>query len=150
VALLDAPIRELGAKVTCSELPVVVGHRAQLVQLLENLIGNALKYRGDDPPCIHVAAGKRVDEWVFSVRDNGIGIDPKYHDRIYDIFRRLHTYREYPGTGIGLAICRRVVNRHAGRIWVESELGRGSCFYFTIPEHTTDPTLTARQSDMLA
>jgi signal transduction histidine kinase len=138
VALLDAPVRESGAEVTCGTLPIVVGDRSQLVQLLENLIGNALKYRGDEPPRIYVAAEQRCDNWVFSVRDNGIGIDPKYHDRIYDIFRRLHTYQEYSGTGIGLAICRRVVNRHAGRIWVDSELGRGSCFYFTMPTQATN------------
>ncbi len=134
IVLLEASIRDAAAAVTCDELPEVVGDRAQLVQLLQNIIGNALIYHGDKPPRIHVSAQRQGNEWVFSVRDNGIGIDPKYYEQIFEIFRRLHNQQEYPGTGIGLAVCRRVIHRHGGRIWVESEPGHGSVFYFTMPE----------------
>lgn len=135
VAMLDASITESRAEVSCdSDLPVVMGDRSQLVQLLHNLLSNAVKYHGDQPPRIHITAARSEEGWVFCVRDNGIGIDPRYHESVFEIFRRLHTQQEYPGTGIGLAVCRRVVHRHGGRIWVESEPGRGSRFCFTIPE----------------
>ena len=134
---LEASIRDSNAQVTCSELPTVAGDRSQLLQLLQNLVGNAIKYHGDQPPRVHVSAEKKGSEWVFSVSDNGIGIDPKHYRRIFEIFRRLHTQQVYPGTGIGLAICRRVVQRHGGRIWVESEPGRGSTFVFSLPERST-------------
>jgi light-regulated signal transduction histidine kinase (bacteriophytochrome) len=101
---------------------------------MQNLIGNGLKYHGDKSPNVHVSAKRDGNEWAFSVRDNGIGIDPKYHERIFEIFKRLHDQTEYPGTGIGLAVCRRVVTRHGGRIWLQSEAGRGSVFHFTLPE----------------
>jgi len=104
------------------------------VQLLINLIGNSLKYRGTEVPQIRVEADRLDGEWRIMVRDNGIGIDPRYHDRIFEIFERLHDQRSHPGSGIGLAVCRRMVHRHGGRIWVESESGTGSRFYFTIPE----------------
>ena len=136
VALLDSSIQDAGGQVTCGELPVVMGDRSQFVQLMQNLIGNGLKYHGDKSPHVHVSAEHQGNEWTFSVRDNGIGIDPKYHERIFEIFKRLHDQKQYPGTGIGLAVCRRVVNRHGGRIWAESEAGQGSVFYFTIPEGT--------------
>jgi light-regulated signal transduction histidine kinase (bacteriophytochrome) len=136
VTLLDASVRESGAEVTCGELPEVMGERLQLVQLLQNLIGNGLKYRGKNSPRIHVSAKRKGGEWIFAVQDNGIGIAPKHHERIFEIFQRLHDQKEYPGTGIGLAVCRRVVHRHGGRIWVESEPGKGSVFYFTIAEGT--------------
>ena len=134
VSQLETTIRELGAKVSCDELPTVAGDPPQLVQLLENLIGNALKYRGAEVPRVHVSAQHAPDHWVLAVRDNGIGIDPRHHERIFEIFRRLHDQQQYPGSGIGLAVCRRVVQRHGGRIWVESEPGHGSVFYFTIAE----------------
>jgi PAS domain S-box-containing protein len=134
VALLEPSIHDAGGQVTCSELPVVMGDRSQFVQLMQNLIGNGLKYHGDKSPHVQVSAKRNGDEWTFSVRDNGIGIDPKYYERIFEIFKRLHDQKEYPGTGIGLAVCRRVVNRHGGRIWVESEAGQGSVFHFTLPE----------------
>ena len=134
VLLLNASIQDSNAQVTCDELPIVMGDRSQLVQLMENLISNALKYHGEAPPRVYVSAMHDGNEWVISVRDNGIGIQPKYYEKIFDIFQRLHTQQEYGGSGIGLAVCRRVVHRHGGRIWVESEPGRGSIFHFTIPE----------------
>ncbi len=136
VALLECSIHDAGGQVTCGKLPVIMGDRSQYVQLMQNLIGNALTYHGDKAPQVHVSAERKGNEWTFSVRDNGIGIDQKYYERIFEIFKRLHDQKEYPGTGIGLAVCRRVVNRHGGRIWVESEAGRGSVFHFTIPEGT--------------
>jgi light-regulated signal transduction histidine kinase (bacteriophytochrome) len=137
VAMLEASVHESAGKITCDELPTVMGEPSQLLQLTQNLIGNGLKYRGHEPPHIHVSASDDGNEWTFSVRDNGIGIAPKHQERIFQIFRRLHTQQEYPGTGIGLAVCRRVVHRHGGRIWVESEAGHGSVFYFTIPKIIT-------------
>jgi light-regulated signal transduction histidine kinase (bacteriophytochrome) len=104
-----------------------------MVQIFQNLIDNALKYRSKETPQILISARKEDKQWLFSVEDNGIGIDPKYADRIFMIFKRLHTNEEYEGTGIGLAITKRIIERHEGRIWVESELGKGSTFYFTIP-----------------
>jgi len=171
---LSVAIEDNNALVTNDELPTVMADEAQLVQLFQNLIGNAIKFRSEEPPRVHISA--RLDtetrgrgdaetrrhgdaetrghgdaetrghgdsprhpitasprQWVFSVRDNGIGIDPQHHERIFVIFQRLHNRDEYPGTGIGLAICKRIVERHGGRIWVESEVGKGSTFYFTIP-----------------
>lgn len=133
VELLNSAISEAAARVSCGELPVVMGDRAQLVQLMQNLIANALKYRGERTPEIVVSAERKGDNWLLSVRDNGIGIEPRHYDRIFEIFQRLHDQSRYPGTGIGLAICRRVVQRHGGRIWLESSPGEGSVFYFTVP-----------------
>jgi light-regulated signal transduction histidine kinase (bacteriophytochrome) len=133
-ANLEAAIRGSGARVTAETLPTVRGDRGQLIRLFQNLIDNAIKFRSRETPCIHVSASppERGSGWVFSVRDNGIGIDPQYAERIFVIFQRLHTRAEYPGTGIGLAICKKIVERHEGRIWLESELGKGSVFYFTL------------------
>jgi len=139
ILLLEASIQDSSAQVTCDELPIVMGDRSQLVQLMQNLIGNALKYRGNISPCVHVSAVHEGNEWTISVRDNGIGIQPKHYEKIFEIFQRLHNQQEYGGSGIGLAVCRRVVHRHGGKIWVESEPGRGSTFYFTIPERITQP-----------
>jgi len=125
-------IEESGATITHDPLPTVLADPMQLMLLFQNLIGNALKYRGNHPPEVHVSAQEDENECLFAVRDNGIGIDPKYKDRIFLIFQRLHTRDEYPGTGIGLAICKRIVERHGGRIWVESRPGQGSTFYFTL------------------
>lgn len=136
--LLDAQAREAGAQITCGELPVVMGDRSQLIQLLLNLLNNGLKYRTADPPRIHLSAERKGGGWQFTVSDNGIGIAPRHRERIFELFQRLHNQSEYPGTGIGLAVCRSVVHRHGGRIWVESTPGQGSNFCFTIQEETRD------------
>ena len=125
-------INESAATVTYTDLPSVLGDETRLVQLFQNLIGNAIKYRGPDPPRIHISAEDLGDEWLFSVSDNGIGIDPAYHERVFGLFKRLHG-RDVPGTGLGLAICRKIAEKHHGKIWVESELGKGSVFRFTLP-----------------
>ena len=143
---LDSAIVETGAQITHDPLPPVRADGAQIARVFQNLIGNALKFRGEQIPRIHVSAepAKQAgtdgslaqpgsDGWVFAVRDNGIGLDPQYADRIFVIFQRLHTRNDYPGTGIGLAVCRRIVERHGGRIWVESQAKQGAVFYFTIP-----------------
>jgi PAS domain S-box-containing protein len=131
--VLRTAIEESGAQVTAGPLPTVAADPVQMGQVLQNLVGNGLKFRGAEPPRVHVSAGRRGDEWLIAVRDNGIGIAPEYAQRIFVIFQRLHTRAEYAGTGIGLAICKKIVERHGGRIWVESAEGRGSTFYFTLP-----------------
>ncbi len=130
---LQKAIEESKAEITHDPLPTVIVDEVQLVQVFQNLIGNAIKFHGDEPPRIHVSAEKGQNEWIFSVRDNGIGIDPQYAEKIFGIFQRLHNARDYPGAGIGLAVCKRIVERHGGRIWVGSEPGKGANFYFTIP-----------------
>jgi light-regulated signal transduction histidine kinase (bacteriophytochrome) len=130
---LKVAIEENGAVVTHDALPTVTANSPQLMQLFQNLIGNAIKFRGSESPRIHVSAGRNGNGWTFSVRDNGIGIAPEYAKRIFIVFQRLHSREKYAGTGIGLAICQKIVERHGGYIWVESELGRGATFYFTLP-----------------
>jgi PAS domain S-box-containing protein len=129
---LAASIEQSGAAITWEDLPTVPAHEVRLVQLLQNLIGNAIKYRGADAPKIHVSASRKDSEWLFSVRDNGIGIRPEYAHQIFGVFKRLHN-QTYPGTGIGLAICQRIVERYGGRIWLEPAPPPGSLFCFTLP-----------------
>lgn len=160
LANLEIAIRQSEAKITCDPLPKVMADEGQLVQLLQNLISNAIKFQDKEPPQIHVSAVKWLErkqpkangedpsqlstlnsqtenQWLFSVRDNGIGIDPEHRDRIFSIFQRLHPRKHYQGTGIGLAVCKKIMERHSGQIWVESKFGQGSTFYFTIPIHTS-------------
>jgi light-regulated signal transduction histidine kinase (bacteriophytochrome) len=131
-ANLRTAIEESGATVTSEELPVVMGDHTQLVQLFQNLLANAIKFRSEEPVEVHVGAERREGEWLLWVADNGIGIDEHYAERIFRIFQRLHGKGEYSGTGIGLAVCKKIVERHGGRIWVESSPGRGATFYFTL------------------
>lgn len=128
-------IRETGTIIQCDPLPTVVGHAELLQQLFQNLIGNAIKFRNGRSPVISVRVRDEEDHWTFSVEDNGIGIDPEYYEKIFIIFQRLHSQSEYPGTGIGLSICKNIVERHNGTIWVESTPGKGTTFYFTISHH---------------
>lgn len=130
---LRALVSESGAQITSDSLPEIRMPRLYLAQLLQNLVSNGIKYRGDAAPRIHISCAARDGEYVFSVRDNGIGIDPEYHETIFGIFKRLHTKEEYSGSGMGLAICRRIVQRCGGRIWVESSPGAGAAFYFAVP-----------------
>jgi PAS domain S-box-containing protein len=137
LANLAMMIGENDAVVTHDPLPIVLANPTQMEHLLQNLVGNALKFRDDKPPRVHISAQAQGNEWVVSVQDNGMGIAPEYHDRIFAIFQRLHNRDAYPGNGIGLAVCKRIVERHGGRIWVESTPGKGSTFYFSIPREET-------------
>lgn len=138
VAAIHTTIDEAGATITSDALPTVRANATMLAQLFQNLIGNAIKFRSDRPLSVHVSAKRRGATWLFSVRDNGIGIAPEYSERIFVIFQRLHGRDEYPGTGIGLAICKKIVERHGGDIWVESNPGEGSTFSFTLPADAID------------
>lgn len=131
---LERVIKESGASITVDPLPSVLANATQMGQLLQNLIANAIKFHGKEAPRVHVEAQRNGKEWILSVRDNGIGIEPQYADRIFVMFQRLHSREEYPGTGIGLAVCKKIVERHGGRIWVESVQGKGAAFHFTIPQ----------------
>ena len=130
---LKALVKESGATISVDPLPQIYGSRTELLQLFQNLINNAIKYRRNVPPVIHVGVSEESGQHVFSVTDNGIGIDPKYFDRIFMIFQRLHDRSTYPGTGIGLALCKKIVERHGGKLLLTSQAGRGSTFYFSIP-----------------
>jgi light-regulated signal transduction histidine kinase (bacteriophytochrome) len=130
---LRTAIEESAAKVTHDSLPALTTAESQLVQVFQNLVGNAIKYRSTEPPRVHISATDGGNEWVFAVRDNGMGIEPQYFERIFVLFQRLHGQKEFEGTGIGLAICRKIVDRLGGRIWVESQSKQGSTFYFALP-----------------
>jgi light-regulated signal transduction histidine kinase (bacteriophytochrome) len=130
---LKTAIAESGATVTHDSLPTVGVNETEFLQVFQNLISNAVKYHGKERPRVHIGGTRRPQDWLFSVQDNGIGIDPRYADRIFEIFQRLHARDEYSGTGVGLAICKKIVHSHGGRIWVESQLGHGATFYFTLP-----------------
>lgn len=132
---LALAVQESGATITTDPLPTVSADGSQLVQLFQNIIGNAIKFHGENSPHIHIRAKRNENGWIFSIKDNGIGISPEYKDRIFVIFQRLHARNEYPGTGIGLAIARKIVERHGGTIWVDSQINEGATFSFTIPDH---------------
>jgi len=131
---LQQLLRENLASVTCDNMPVIMADESQIGMVFQNLISNDVKFHGDQPPQVHVSAKREGNSWTISVSDNGIGIEADYFNRIFAMFQRLHSKAAYPGTGIGLAICKKVVERHGGDIWVESEFGKGSTFYFNIPD----------------
>ncbi|NJD55447.1 MAG: hypothetical protein FIA94_03470 [Nitrospirae bacterium] len=131
---MDKIIEESGAVVTHDALPTITANDLQLGQVLQNLISNAIKFRRDEPPRIHISARREGHDWLFAVSDNGMGIEPAFFDRIFLMFQRLHTREEYPGTGIGLAACKKIIEGHGGGTWVESDFGKGSTFYFRLPE----------------
>lgn len=145
---LEITIRENAALVTNDELPEIRCDGGQITQVFQNLIANGIKFQGEHPPAVHVGAEKVEDMWRFSITDNGIGIDEKYAERIFQIFQRLHTRKDYEGTGIGLALCKRIVERHGGAIWFTSAVGEGTTFYFSIPENAALETVPGE--DMLS
>ncbi len=135
IPLLQIPIQEANATIHVDPLPSVDADSTQMVQLIQNLLANSVKFRGNSPPVINITASVGAGEWVFGVHDNGIGMDMEYSDKIFQMFQRLHNRDRYPGTGVGLAIAKKIIERHGGRIWVESVEGTGSTFFFTIPIH---------------
>jgi signal transduction histidine kinase len=137
---LRMAIDEASATITHDALPEIQGDAIQLVQLFQNLLGNAIKFRGAAPTTVHISVTEQEHDWLFSVRDSGIGFDPQYAERIFIIFQRLQGRDEYPGTGIGLAVCKKIVQRHGGDIWAESQIGQGAIFRFTIPKLNKDPS----------
>lgn len=147
---MEPAIEDSGAVVTYDPLPMILGDPEQIMQLLRNLIGNSIKFRSNDPPRVHVGARQLSERWLFFVRDNGIGIYPEYTERVFVIFQRLHSRDEYPGTGVGLAIARKIVERHGGRIWVDSEPGKGATFYFTLQPVETWTPEAETQKDTIA
>ena len=136
---LRSAIEESGARITCDSLPTVVGDPLQVIQLFQNLVSNAIKFAGERPLDIHIGVARGLSSWKFHVQDNGIGIEASHFERIFRIFQRLEADPKRPGTGIGLANCKKIVEHHGGKIWVESEPGEGSTFFFTIPD-LIDPT----------
>ncbi len=132
---LKADCERAGCTITLDDMPRVMADPTQMIQLFQNLLSNAIKFRGDKPPHIEIRAERMVGEWLFSVKDNGIGIPREHRERIFEIFQRASSGQGYRGTGIGLAICKKIIERHGGRIWVESEAGNGSTFYFTMPSN---------------
>jgi len=130
---LRSTIEASGAIITSNDMPVIFAYEGQLIELFQNLIDNGIKFRRDDRIYINVSAKRDGAAWLFAVADNGLGIEPQYKDKIFQIFQKLHGKDKYPGSGIGLAICKKIAERHGGRIWVESKFGEGSTFYFTIP-----------------
>ena len=130
-------------------MPTVVGREAVLVQLMQNLISNAIKFRGENRPLVKIRAVSRDCEHEITVEDNGLGIQPEFHERIFRLFQRLHGRGEYEGTGIGLAVCRKIVEHHGGRIWVESEPGHGAAFHFTMPDQSVPARETRPEPDLV-
>jgi len=135
---LEIVIEKNNAQITHESLPIVRCDSSQIMQLFQNLISNAIKFQSNKRPNIHIFVQESAEEWLFGVNDNGIGIESEHQKKIFDVFRRLNTRDEFEGTGIGLAICKRILERHDGRIWVDSEPGKGSTFYFTIPKPEID------------
>ncbi len=135
---LRSEVENSSAEIVCGPLPKITGVRLHLTRLFMNLISNAIKYRSEQPLKIYISARKEKTDWIFQIKDNGVGFDPKEKVRIFDMFRRLQR-REISGVGIGLAICKKIVERHGGKMWAESELGKGASFYFSIPERPVDP-----------
>jgi signal transduction histidine kinase len=131
---LQTKIEDTRAEIRSTPLPTIYAEPSQMLQVFQNLLSNALKYRSERPLVIEISAEERPEEWVFSVADNGIGIDPEFHDKVFALFKRLHSQKDYEGTGIGLAICKKITDCHRGRIWIESELGKGARFRFAIPK----------------
>jgi light-regulated signal transduction histidine kinase (bacteriophytochrome) len=131
---LSVSIEDNQVKIQHNTLPTLLADPTQIGQIFQNLIANAIKFHGEKDPNIEINAHRDGDEWIFAFKDNGIGIDPEHQEQIFDVFRRLHTREDYPGTGIGLSICQKIIKRHGGRLWVESEIDKGSIFYFTIPD----------------
>lgn len=156
ISNLEQAIKESGAMIVLNDLPTIYAKESALLRLFQNLIANALKYRGKDAPHVCISASLRQEEWVFSIEDNGIGIDRQYHSKIFEPFRRLHAQSEYEGSGLGLSACQRVVQASNGRIWVESEVGKGATFFFTLPKHmqcenqAAMPVSPAQQSSAVA
>ncbi len=144
----EMAVQESGAEITVEPLATVVADRGQLTQLFQNLVGNAIKYRSEVAPEIHISGRESGEYYEFCVQDNGIGIDPKFYERVFEIFQRLHNRREYSGTGIGLALCKRIVERFGGNIWLESTPGAGSAFYFTIPRAKQQDSTDARTREL--
>jgi light-regulated signal transduction histidine kinase (bacteriophytochrome) len=140
---LRPKLDELGAEVEVGPLPVLAANEIQLTQVFLNLVANALKFRSEQPPHVEISAKREGKAWVFAVADNGIGMASEYHERIFELFRRLHTQDRYPGTGIGLAVCKKIVERYGGRIWVESEPGLGSVFRFLLPDLSVEGAQSA-------
>jgi light-regulated signal transduction histidine kinase (bacteriophytochrome) len=136
IGALAVAIRESKADIVVEPLPIIIADESQMLQVIQNLISNAIKFRGPEPPVIHISAVAQGKEWIFLVKDYGIGLNEAYSEKIFVMFQRLHTKEEYPGTGIGLAIVKKIVDRHGGRIWVESEEDKGATFFFTIPKAT--------------
>ena len=134
IRVLKIPIEENNAQIVVGPLPAVNADEMQMILLMQNLVGNAIKFRGSERPVVQITAEPGTRDWVFTVKDNGIGLNTEYSDKIFQMFQRLHTKDRYPGTGIGLAIAKKIVERHGGRIWVESEEGKGATFHFTIPK----------------
>ena len=133
MANLEFAIKESKASITQFTLPKIFGNYVQITQVFQNLVANAIKYQGEDIPSITISAEKKSDMWQFAVKDNGIGIEQWFSERIFIVFQKLHDHKKYPGSGIGLALCKRVIEKHGGKIWFESEVGKGTTFFFTLP-----------------
>ena len=150
VAQLHLAISEAGATIACDRLPSVSANESGIIRVFQNLIGNAIKYQSSEDPHIHISARSDGDEWIFCVRDNGIGFDMDYAKRVFEPFRRLHSTAHIQGTGIGLAIVKRIIEHHGGRVWAESEPGKGSTFFFTLPRNSEEESPKPSRKPIIA